>query len=163
MSVMSEALPPDDDSRPPAEVVSIEAARSQEYDFSEAPIELSIDFLLSELRDPAHNGKKGLELAAFLESELTSDESRDPREPQENLARAIRLSHAFDDDVFDTKVTHDRIFNELVTVLKQTADQRSLKAQRHAALRLAEVRALLEHHTTEHDDQWQDTIERLFT
>ena len=163
MSTMSEALLPDDDSRRPADVVSIEAARSSEYDFSDAPIELSVDFFLSQLRHPAHSSKKGLELAAFLENELTSDESRDPREPQENLARAIRLSHAFDDDVFDKKVKHDMIFSELVTALKQTADKRSLKAQRHAALKLAEVRALLPQHATEYDDQWQDTIERLFT
>ena len=163
MSATSEAFHPDDNSQPPAEIFSIEAARSKEYDFTEAPIELLVEFFLTQLRHPAHSSKKGLELAAFLESELSSDESRDPRTPQERLAQTIKFSHTFDDDVFDARVKHDVIFNKLVSVLKQTSDKRDLRAQRHAALKLTEVRALLSQHSTEHDDQWQDIIGRLFT
>lgn len=161
--MISEASQHHMDESPSAEIVPIEAARSEVYDFSKAPIEVSVEFLLSQLRHPSHSSNRGLELAAFLERELTPDESRSPTTPQENLAQAIRFSDAFEDDVFEERLKSDAVFRELISKLKQTSGARSLKPQRHAALKLTELRAVLPRNTTELDDEWENVIERLFT
>lgn len=157
------SAPQDQDVRAIAEVVPIKAARSGEFDFSDAPIDLSIDYLVSQLRHPALNNLGGLELAAFLESELTPDTTRNPTSLQENLARAIQTSEAFGDEVFDAKYENDMVFRELITALRKTVSARDLGPQRHAALKLTEVRSLYSQHATDHDDEWHDIIERLFT
>lgn len=160
---MSESIYPHDEKPPFANVRPIDTARSREYDFTQAPIELSVDFLFSELRHPAYSNLNSLELAAFLEIELTVDETRDAREPQEVLARTILNSKAFDDDIFDTRIDQDSVFNKLVSELRRTASIKDLEVQRRVALKLIEVRILSPSDDTHLDDQWHDVIKRLFT
>lgn len=134
-------------------------------DFSRASNELVMGVFFDNLHEVIDRGKSGLELAVYIEAELspTQDEEVDPLK-----ARVLRLLESADalgdNDLYDHKVDHDPVFHRLVDVLQSTREQqRSLREHRRAALKLTNLRAAIPEDETRHDGQWHDVIDRLFT
>lgn len=141
--------------REPAEVI----------DFSSSGNELIMGAFLDELQSALEHGKTGLELAVYIENELSAkpDETLSPSKAR--LQRLLDSGNALgNDELYDHKVEHDLVFQRLISVLQSTRDrQRTLHEHRRAALKLTELRATLPEDETQRDTQWQEVIDRLFT
>mgnify|MGYP006136690939 CR=1 FL=1 len=134
-------------------------------DFSKASAELATGLFMTELRHPSRASLHGQNLAIFIQSEMTTDESDDPTKLGSRLAYIINSVDAFGDEaMFDHKVEHDEVFKALVEKLQNTRRPTDeLRDQRRAALKLTELRAALQDDKTDDDATWHDVISRLFS
>lgn len=130
------------------------------------------DILLDDLSSPKYRSLRGLELAAEVETALST-----PRENDRNTTRLhaalLELAEAEaariiaggreSEDNYEEKLAHDPVFREIDMKIKEFLHQRSMASHRHAARRLHEFRMLSPEHVTARDRDWKTVIDRLFT
>lgn len=142
-----------------------EQAPAEIIDFSRTSNERVMGEFFEILQGAGEKGLHGLELAARIESHLSTKTDASPDALTTRLQRILDSADAFaNDEVYEHKVEHDLVFQRLITFLQTTKDrQRSLHDHRRAALKLAELRAAFPDDDTGYDEQWQDVIDRLLT
>jgi hypothetical protein len=137
----------------------------EERDFTDADAEVVVGKFFSELQHPSRRHLKGLELAEFIESQVTQIPGADPSTHQARLSQLISEVDVFvDDEHYDHKATYDPVFKDILSKIDDTHHREDLKPQRHAALKLMELRSTLRSDITDIDESdWLPSIERLFT
>lgn len=133
-------------------------------DFSEAPPDYVADFLMSELNHPGRSQHTGEELVRDIEKLIPAKAERelDKTTLEGRLVEIVQQKNLGDTDIYDHKIDHDAVFQELAEKLLYARDRRDLRPVFEATRNLAHLRSALSDETSR-DKEWQLVIDRLFS
>lgn len=133
-------------------------------DFSEAPPDYVAEFLMSELCHPGRSQHKGGELVTDLEKLIPTKAMREPDTAtfEGRVVEIIQQKNLSDIDIYDHKIDHDAVFQQLAEKLLFARDRRELRPVFEATRNLAQLRGAVSDETPQ-DARWQDVIDRLFS
>lgn len=159
---------PIDSKRRPAEVIPFpkrdEEVDAEKLDFSDAPPEVAVEFLMSELSHPSRNHHKGMELVTDIEQlvPIKTEKPLDLTSLEGRLTEIVRTDALGSDELYDHKIDHDEVFQLLSDKLLSTRDRRDMRPQFDAIRNLAQLRGTVDDETDK-DKEWRDVIDRLLS
>lgn len=159
---------PIDSKRRPAEVIPFpkrdEEVDAEKLDFSDAPPEVAVEFLMSELSHPSRSQHQGMELVTDIEQLVPTkmERSLDLTSLEGRLIEIIRTDALGSDDLYDHKIDHDEVFQLLSEKLFYARDRRELRPQFEVIRNLVQLRGTVDDET-DRDKEWRDVIDRLFS